>query len=147
MTIIAWDGKTLAADRLLSGGNTKNHTVKIAKVQGHLIGAAGRGIACAAFVNWFKEGAEPEKFPLHEFGAEEPECNAMVITPQGGLLVFENSPVPMHFLDTQYAIGSGAGYARAAMHLGKSAAEACAVAIELDPNCGGPVDTLTLAGS
>jgi ATP-dependent protease HslVU (ClpYQ) peptidase subunit len=64
-----------------------------------------------------------------------------VVNRDGSVMRYEGAwPIPIE--DRQFAMGSGRDYARAAMHLGCSAAEAVAVACEFDENCGNGIDTL-----
>ena len=144
MTCIAWDGKTLAADRQSTGANTRLAITKIAKVHTEdgpvLIGVAGRAVDMQAFFHWAKTGFDLGAWPeaLKECGSE-----ALVILPSGQTLTYEDSPYPIVFHEQQRAIGSGMHFALAAMHLGKNARQAVEVACALDVACGMGIDTLT----
>ncbi|MBS4017521.1 MAG: hypothetical protein KGZ68_04715 [Dechloromonas sp.] len=144
MTCIAWDGKTLAADRQATGANTRMATTKIAKVQTEdgpvLIGVAGRAFDMQAFVHWAQTGFDLNTWPK---ALEESESEALVVLPSGKTLTYEDSPYPIVFHEQKRAIGSGIHFALAAMHLGKNARQAVQVACDLDVGCGMGIDTLT----
>jgi hypothetical protein len=149
MTVIAWHGatKTLAADRMASNGNTAFATRKVFESNGYLIGLAGDGPGIGAFVAWFAQGADPEEFPPMLSGGESEAClvvSALVIDPDGGVLLYESSPFPMEVREECFAIGSGAEFAMAAMAMGKDAVESVRLASEMTVTCGKGFDFLVL---
>jgi hypothetical protein len=141
MTCIAWDGKTLAADkRAVMGGQTYTMT-KIARVGDCLVGVAGRGDRIKEFQDWIADGRKRENYPKRD---EQNTFTGIVIRPDRRIERFEDSPTPILVEDGVHAIGTGRDYARCAMHLGKTAAEAVALASCFDENCGNGMDVLTL---
>jgi len=148
MTVIAWDGKTLAADKQATNNGLKRRVTKI-----HRIEIPGIGVALAAFsgelaqgvlmLDWLKRGAKAEDFPTSQ-RAKEDWSPIIVITAEHGILTYEMSPVPARIEEKLYASGSGRDYAMAAMHLGCDAIKAVQVAIDLDAYCGCGIDSLTL---
>ena len=66
----------------------------------------------------------------------------MVLESIDKCLRYEQTPNPFVVEDKQWAIGSGRDYAIAAMHLGRTAAEAVAVACLFDVSCGMGIDTM-----
>lgn len=150
MTVIAWHAatKTLAGDRMASDGNTSFKTKKVFAIDGNLVGCAGDGAGIAAFINWFESGGDAESFPSHiGIGEGMFGFTALVVNPEGELHLFECSPFPMRVLDDNFAIGSGAEVALAAMALGKNAVEAVKLACELTVSCGKGHDALVLGKS
>lgn len=143
MTVIAFDGKTLAADKRCTVAGQILTTTKIFKVTGELLGLSGDSAHCAEALNWFRAGAEPSKYP-QELRSREKFINALLIKRNGEVWRFEDSPHPYQLFGNFFAIGSGSDFALAAMHLGKSAAEAVEVASALNSGCGNGVDMLTL---
>jgi len=141
MTVIAWDGKTLAADKRMTYGGHFNTVTKLARAGRYICGFSGPQQAIGGFVAWLNDGENPATFP---FGKEEEQkVYALCIRDDGTVWKFENSPYPMRLEDTHAASGSGRDYARAAMHLGKSAREAVEIACLFDESCGNGVDTLS----
>lgn len=144
MTCIAWDGVTLAGDRMASNGNTAVSVRKIHRIRDHLIGCAGIASQMAAFLHWFEQGAHADQFPPEILDPEMGNVGAIVITPDSQVLFFESSPYPLQILDERHAIGSGGEIALAAMAMGKTARQAVELACELTITCGRGIDTMRL---
>jgi hypothetical protein len=64
---------------------------------------------------------------------------------EDGIWVYSESLYPAKIKNDFFAIGSGAAYAIAAMHCGKTPVEAVEIAALYDPATGGPVDTFNLS--
>jgi hypothetical protein len=144
MTVIAWDGKTLAADkRATCSGHPATVTKIMRTPKGELIGASGDLDTARALLAWYCAGADAATFPDNRNGDF---CRAymIVITLDAKVHKYEREPVPMLFEDPFSAMGSGRDYALAAMHLGYSARRAVEVACALDTGCGNGIDTLKL---
>lgn len=141
MTCIAWDGTTLAADRLASNGGTKCEVTKIHRVGPLLVGGAGDVPFIQEMIDWIRKGRIPADFPAAQ-RTKEDWMPILVIEPDGVALVYERTPYPSRFEQKHVAIGSGREYARAAMHLGFTAAQAVQCAIDIDTTCGIGIDTL-----
>lgn len=142
MTTIAWDGKTLAADRrtssdrILVGVKTK---IAKRKKDGALVAAAGPSSVARAFLEWFQKG---EKGPSPLLGKTEPS-QAVIIRPNGDVESHDNEgwyPTGVQY----YTNGSGWEIALGAMHAGATAKEAVEIASKLDGATGEGVDTLEL---
>jgi 20S proteasome alpha/beta subunit len=140
MTVIAWDGKTLAADRQSTDVGLRRSVTKISRAgDGSLMGAAGQSHICRALRAWYDAGARPEDFP-----DKDKTSHLLVISTKGEMRVYDGHPVPAVFEVERMAIGSGRDYAEAAMFLGKTAREAVEVACHFDNGCGNGIDTLEL---
>lgn len=142
MTIIAWDGKTLAADKRMSSGGMPRTTTKIFRVRTSLCGAAGNADQCAEMIAWFKSGAEESKFPSSQ--RDKDDWATLVVIDKDGIRFYERTPYPCVVEDKFYATGSGRDFATAAMHCGKSAREAVEIASLFDIGCGNGIDELNL---
>lgn len=141
MTVIAWDGKTLAADRraVYPSGYIRQDT-KIHRHNGQLLAITGDADTGRELLAWYRAGAAPEAFPA---SARNVNSTLIVIT-HDGIQVFCSGPYPHHILEPQAAWGNGRDYAEAAMHLGLDARAAVGVACHFQSDCGDGVDTLTL---
>lgn len=140
MTVIAWDGRTLAADKRTNFGSVVLTTTKLRKYpDGRLAGAAGPSGACRAALDWLADGGDPAKYT-----AEIKDVHLLMIRPDGSAWMFDGSAVPMRIEDSFCAIGSGMSEAMVAMACGKTAAEAVELTARYVSNCGNGVDTLTL---
>lgn len=144
MTTIAWDGKTLAADRKVTYGNVSDGAVtKIVKRKkdGALCGCSGNTAEAAAFKRWFLKGGKgdyPGKLTVegsvtHAFILYSPE-KLVCYTGNGW---YEKDAVI-------WAEGSGWELALGAMAAGATATEAVHIASRFDSNTGSDVDTLEL---
>jgi 20S proteasome alpha/beta subunit len=144
MTIVAWDGKTLAADRQLTSGNTISSCKKLFRLDsGEIVGMAGEWGLCLQMLHWLSTTRSPETFP--EFQKEtEAFVQVLVITPKKEIFDFGRSPYPTKLEDKFAAIGSGAPYALALMSKSFTAKQAVTVACRFDPNCGQGIDTIQL---
>lgn len=150
MTVIVWDGKVMAADKMAVQGGLKRPVTKIRRINGHLCAIAGDWDLAQETFEWFAKGADPEKLP--PYYRDKDDWQAMVvITPQGRVLKYERSPYPMEYteaMDTQgfYAIGSGRDFAAGAIAMGAGAEQAVRIASMLCDSCGMGVDVFTLEG-
>lgn len=146
MTCIAWDGKTLAADKRACVGNMQCTVTKIERINGLLVGGSGDSAFINAMRDWVKRGRDAQTFPQHQRDKDDWQA-VLVIEADGTASLYERTPFPIRYEQPFIAIGSGREFARAAMHLGKTAREAVEVACALDVNCGNGIDTLTLETS
>lgn len=142
MTIIAWDGKTLAADKAASNCGYLRTVTKIFRVPSGLVGFAGDGSKVLALLEWFRAGCDPAAYP--DFQAADDAVGCLHIGMDGRAAGYSHTPCPEFHEDTFDAIGSGRDYALAAMYLGHTARRAVEVASALDNSCGKGIDTLEL---
>ena len=145
MTVIAWDGKTLAADSQSTSDN--NTTIisdgKIWVHGGLLFGATGSRGEGLILAKWYIDGAVFDKYPVLP-GPHDIDTDLIVVT-QDEIAVYYESPIPCPFSkDMQLAWGSGAQAAMGAMAHGATAAQACEAACAVNVYCGLPVISLSL---
>lgn len=143
MTIVCWDGKTLAADRMGDAGGLKRSTTKIFRFDGGLFGSAGSASRGAELFAWITAGADPAAVPAFQLSPDEYQ-SAMVVRSDGTVWIYGCSAHPFRMEDPFHAIGSGRDFAIAAMHLGHTAAQAVEVASLFETGCGNGIDTLEL---
>jgi ATP-dependent protease HslVU (ClpYQ) peptidase subunit len=148
MTVIAFDGKTIAADGLAVMGYrvTDDKRQKIIVRSGHIFAFAGDSGAFMPMVEWWLDGRSRdvfEKLPKTE------AATLLVITPGGlaftvGTKFWEPEP-----LAPGQAIGSGQEYAIAAMAAGLTAEDAVRLVVDrrLCIYCGGEVQVVNVAKS
>lgn len=142
MTVIAWDGKTLAADKRASCSGLSRTVTKIRRIGDLLVGGSGDFDRVVAMFAWIEAGCKAEDFPA--FQRDQDMSADMLVIDGGKVLKYERTPHPITFEDAYFAMGSGRDYALAAMWLGQDARHAVIVASQLDVNCGNGIDTLTL---
>lgn len=143
MTVIVWDGKTLAADKQSTCAGVRTTVTKIFRVRAGLVGFMGNEGHARALLHWFRGDMLAEDYPSKPADAE---CcaEAILITPSGEIRAF---PVGPHYavIEDKYAAwGSGRDFAIAALHLGFDARRAAEVACALDIYCGVGIDELPL---
>lgn len=143
MTVIAWDGQTLAADKRASVGNVVRTCTKIFRHNGELFGYAGMAAFGEQLLTWYKNGADPKDYPPSQRDKDD-YAELLVIKADGIIQKFERTPYPISYQDKTFAIGSGRDFALAAMALGCNATAAVELTCTLDTGCGSGVDTLTL---
>ena len=149
MTIIAWDGKSLAADKRASCAGIARTVTKIHRVTYRepgwakdleaLVAITGVWEVGALILEWWKEGGIPARFPEQ---AKEDCATLIVITRE--IRTYTIGPYPLNIEAKQAAFGSGRDFAEAAMHLGKTAREAVEVACHFQAECGNGVDVLEM---
>lgn len=142
MTVIVWDGKTLAADKRAVCHDRPATATKIWRHKGELLAGAGTMTTCLMMRDWYKAGQEPKKFPDPQKDLETC-CTFVVVRKDGTYLRYEGSPTPLEFNEPHFAIGSGADYAYGAIAMGANAVKAVEVASQYDIFCGNGVDVLT----
>lgn len=141
MTTIAWDGKTLAADKRMSFGTEFATVTKITRSGDCLIGWAGGSALGRAMMAWFVDGCEPANFPAMQ--REEGKTGVLLVIHSNKRIEhYAQEPYPIPVEDSYYAVGSGSGFASAAMYLGHDAKRAVEVSCALDMNSGSGIDTL-----
>ena len=141
MTTVAFDGKTMAADTLATDvwGMKEVQNGKIQLGKDFLIGFAGE---TGQVMRWWKSVSHMYLEELLEAGYvpydKDTNDPSIVIGANGGCY----RHVAGLFLPTSrqfHAVGSGRDYALAAMHLGRDAYHAVAVARDFDNNTGGDI--------
>lgn len=146
MTVIVWDGTTLAADKQM-GVEYPRAVTKIQRTHdGELIGICGHFDHGQELVRWYLAGCNPATFPARQ-ADDDKSSELIIIRADGSLWMLLGSPTPIKIENPSHAIGSGRDFAVAAMYLGKDAREAVEIACELCGSCGLGVDTLTLGGA
>ena len=145
MTVIAWDGTVLAADRESSDSWMKcNASTKIELVRGHLVGCAGPAAAAREIIAWFAAGADPATF--HESLRKLDSLTMLAIAPGGTINMYQNTPYPIVYregpLGNRFAIGSGKEAAMGVMVAGYGARRAVEIASMVCAGCGNGVDSL-----
>lgn len=163
MTVIAWDGKTLAADKKATMGNRPTKVTKIVNVGDEVVAIAGNAAMGMLLISWYEQDRSPEGWQLildksgalkrsgkpeddedddAEVNGRVPGCILVVASKKGVRIYNSKFPKPIAVPYTQKvgAWGSGEGYAFAALRLGKDAREAVKVASKFCVGCGMGVD-------
>lgn len=138
MTVIAWDGKTLAADKQGESNGLKCVVTKIFKLDtGELIGTIGGLTEGLSAIEWYKNGSNPDKYPI-----AKDSNTGMVVIRDGVIYKYEDTHVPFIIQNRLYAFGSGRELAIGAMAMGADAVTAVTVACDYESGCGMGIDVL-----
>lgn len=140
MTTIAFDGRTLAADKQTTTGGTPTPTTKVFSAMSPrgerwLYACAGNTAECQEFTRRVKAGQEMRTFT---------DLGILAIGPRGEVWICSQDLVWCRQMVKQWAIGSGADFALGAMAAGASAVKAVQIASRLNVNTGLGVDALKL---
>lgn len=136
MTTIAWDGRSLAADR-----QSSYHCNPVAKIEHNaygLVGASGDFDLGLAVMVWLAGNGPKPAIP------SDATLTVLHVDHDGKARIYHNALVPIPAGLPFFAIGSGRDYAMGAMAMGASAEEAVRIAARFDESTGGDVDVLTL---
>jgi len=137
MTVIAWDGRCLAADkRAITGGGIVRTITKIERHRDCLLAVTGGLDIGFEMREWYKAGADPERFPV----AAREDKAVLVVIKSRRIFTYASGPYPMEIEAKKCAFGSGRDYAETAMYLGKSAVEAVEIACLFQSDCGNGID-------
>lgn len=140
MSVVCWDGHTLAADKRATLGSLIRTTTKIRRIGEFLCGYSGDAAQGEEMLAWFARGAIASEFPASQ--RDKDDWAGLLVIGRGSITRYERTPYPLHYEDVQFAIGSGRDFALAAMHCGKTAREAVEIACIFDNGCGNGVDAL-----
>lgn len=143
MTIVAWDGKIIASDKLCSTIDLNRTVTKIWKITDDLIisitGSLGQGLILR---DWYVGGAIPEKWPKFQ---ETDDWTRLIVVDHGNVGIYEQYPEKLINEDPFDAWGSGRDYAIGAMAAGCNAIEAVKIANQFNIYCGNGIDWFSIA--
>lgn len=140
MTVVAFDGTYLAADRQVTRGGQRGSITKLLRLSnGEVLTWTGHLQNCLGMQHWYLAGAKPSEWGNYRV---DPECSAeLIILSEDGLWTF-SGPYGVRVEDPFVAIGSGAEYALAALAMGATAEQAVEIASRFDNCCGLGVDVM-----
>jgi ATP-dependent protease HslVU (ClpYQ) peptidase subunit len=139
MTVIAWDGNMLAADKQTTFGHERGlfPTRKILEKNGRLYGFSGMAGMLEPLAEWFDKGRVRSDIP-----ACDGEWSMLVIETDGrALLLSGKTPYPTE-VSAPFAIGDGGDFALGAMHANATARDAVVITSRLCVSCGNGIDVL-----
>lgn len=142
MTIIAWDGRVLAADKMSSSGGFIRKVTKIYVVPEGIVGFCGSGVAARAMLEWFRNGRKADLWP--KIQGSDKDAYSLFVDWSGRHWTYEDWPHPIPQENSWDAIGSGRDYAAAMLHTGQGAVRAVQVASDLCIDCGMGYDVIVL---
>lgn len=132
MTTIAWDGRTLAADRAAWSSGNKYRVRKVYKVRApdgrrFLVAFSGDANYCFAVLGWMRGGPRPGAYPNKD-GAY---TIAVVIDEKNRIWRMDSDDLKyVPVLEKIHASGAGQDYAIGALEAGATATEAIRITIK-----------------
>ncbi len=140
MTTIAAKFSTLeiAADTIISGDDSFYRVSKLRFGPNSIYGACGDWNKCLKALSLVEK-----KSPKPSDWEADLEVTILQLR-KDGLWIYESSIIPTKLKNDYWAVGTGANFAITAMRLGKSPAEAVAIASEFDPYTRTPIESYKL---
>jgi hypothetical protein len=138
MTTIAAKASTgeIAADSMVSGDDSFYLVEKLRKGQESIYGGCGDWDKLLKFYNSLESGADLDS-----------DTDVTVLELRSdGIWIYESTIIPAKIKNDFWAIGTGANFAIAAMHLGLTPAEAVRLACLYDTSSHEPIDVMSLSG-
>jgi ATP-dependent protease HslVU (ClpYQ) peptidase subunit len=142
MTVIAFDGKTLAADKRSISSGMISTVTKVRRIGDLLCAGCGEMPVILAMFEWIANGRVASDLPADQRSKDD--WSTVVVIDGGKILKYDRGAHPVHIENAFFAAGSGREFALAAMHCGKSAREAVEIASIYENGCGNGVDELHL---
>lgn len=120
MTVIAWDGKTLAADKQRNYMGTISRCTKIRRLaSGEVAAIAGNEATGLVLIDWYVRGSNPAEWPEAQ---KTDDWARLVIASKAGLKYYEKQPIAIESQEPFFAFGTGMDVALGAMAMGATAA-------------------------
>lgn len=142
MSVVVWDGKTIAADRQGTCADMRIIEPKIIARHRHdgivVCAWTGESAYGRELVNWYFEDAIPSAYPTYQRDKEE-WCR-LIVASTNRVLYFERSPYPFEVHDPYLAWGSGRDFAMGALAMGADAIKAVEITSLFSTSCGHGVD-------
>lgn len=141
MSIIIWDGKTIAADKQMTGNGIIHVATKIFKVNDKEV-VAFNGALDQAYVlfEWYKNGCVKDDWP--DFQSSD-EWTGMVVATQNTLQVYQRYYLPITYEDKYLTFGAGREIALGALSMGADAIKAVKIVCLHESSCGCGIDAYT----
>ena len=138
MTTIAAKASTgeIAADSMVSGDDSFYLVEKLRRGKNSIYGACGDWDKCLKMLQVLESGGDLDS---------DTDVTVLEIR-NDGLWVYEGTIIPARIKNDFWAIGTGANFAIAAMHLGLSPADAVTLACQYDTRSHEPIDVMRLGG-
>lgn len=137
MTVIAWKGDAIGADRCTSVGRAKLESKKLTRHGNSVLATCGPVDFGNALIEWYTSGADPAKYPKYQ---EREDYATLVVANSRGVFVYYQTPHAVARTAPFGAVGDGAEIALGAMAAGASVQEAIEIANIYCTTCGFGVD-------
>ena len=151
MSVVVWDGKTLAADRQCTNFGLRYACTKMRRLtDGTVLAIVGHMDSGLLMMDWYESGCKKEEWPLmdwYESGCKKEEwplvqsdndrwSRLIILFPDGRLAQYERCPALEYITTAPLAWGGGADFAMGAMAMGADARRAVEIASIYSEGCG-----------
>lgn len=141
MSIVAWDGKSIAADRMSENVGLAGSCTKLYKINDTILGFTGSLGEGLALIEWAKNGLNPDKYPSFQ-GTDR--WTRLILASKHGVVFYEQACIPIP-VNTRFAAwGNGRDLALGAMAHGATAREAVKITSKYNVYCGNGIDEFKL---
>lgn len=148
MSVIAYDGKSIASDMQASFGHLKRTSSKLRRTfddeNEYIIGVTGTIVNGAMMFDWFAKGHDPATFP--DCQKDKEDWARLIIAKVGTnqLWYIDRQPVWIPIQDPFMAWGSGEDFALGALAMGATARQAVEIACRFSADCGMGIEEFQL---
>jgi hypothetical protein len=144
MSIVVWDGKSLACDRQATVAGLKHIGYKFRPLTDGSRGVmafTGELAQGLAMMHWYESGAVREQFPHFQ---NTDMWSRLIVAQPGYCCYYEATPFAIPVIESFAAWGSGRDFALGALARGASAKQAVEIACHFNTDCGLGVDCFEL---
>lgn len=144
MSVVAWDGSTVAADRQMTNGNRVGIARKIWRLDDGTVIAGTGGLAqTIVLLRWYIAGHDAAGWPERQQLADD-WSRLIVFPPDGEPFMYEQECCQIPVQAAFEAWGSGGELAVGAMSFGATARQAVEIACRFDATCGNGCDAFDI---
>lgn len=148
MSVVAYDGRVIAADRQGMNGDFPFETRKLLRLRnGDIIAWAGSIDGGLAMARWYEGGCKREEFPVTQ--RDKDLWSRLIVIPNEPLhrqvRYYEQGPEPIFLHEPFMAWGSGRDIAMGALAMGADARKAVEIACRYNVYCGMGIDEIDLS--
>jgi ATP-dependent protease HslVU (ClpYQ) peptidase subunit len=139
MSVVVWDGYTLAADKQGTVGDLRLKTTKVVRLDtGEILAWVGPQEHGLALANWYANGCKVDEWPSTQSGED---WGKLIVVLKGRAYEYEQLPIRQSVQSIPAAWGSGRDFALGALAMGADAVGAVKVASKYSTSCGMGVDS------
>lgn len=132
-------GIMVCDSQLTTEGAGISHARKVFQIRGELYGIAGEYVQSMSFISWVRDGKKKADPP------EMANVQALCLSRERKIYLFDFAPRPYVIDDKVYAIGSGGSFALGALAAGASSRAAIQIAARYDTGTGGRIRSYKLS--
>lgn len=145
MSVVVWDGKTIAADRRQCCGALRSETSKMCKLpNGEVLAWTGTQERGLALADWYRDGASPAKWPSFQ---SDDDWVRLIVASCEGAFFYEQLPIRQMVIDPFGAWGEGRDFAYGALGMGATARQAVEVTARFCVSVGDGIEAYDLAAA